>query len=235
MTNLAEVINNSHQDVGLAIDELLAARQKQRGYMGLSQIGIVNECPRKAWYMMHGYIGEDLPGRILRLFRSGDDVEFNMITDLKDIGLTVWGEQKEVRVDNNSRSFIGHIDGQIKGLDAFGIGKKTCLLEIKSCNDRRFKELLKLKDYCAWGGVAYKAQVHIYATLLKLDRIFVAVENKNTSERFFQRFPRDLEHAVETMRKAFEVIEMEDPPCRSCPNASWYKAKWCNFRRECFG
>jgi len=228
-------INENHQDIGTAIDELLAARQQQRGYMGLSQIGIVNECPRKAWCMMHGYIGEDFPGRILRLFRSGDDCEFNMVTDLKDIGLKVWGEQKEVRVDDNGKSFVGHIDGLISGLDAFGLGKKTCLLEIKSCNQKRFNELVKCGDYCTWGGAAYKAQVHIYATLLKLDRIFVAVENKNTSERFFQRFDRDLEHAVETMRKAFEVMNMEKPPTGSCPRRDWYKANFCSYRRECFG
>lgn len=227
-------LNDTANTVGDAIDALLAARQKQRNYLGLSQVGIVNECPRKAWYIMKGYAGKPFEGRILRLFRSGDDIEFNMVTDLKDIGLNVWGAQKEVKATQDGESFVGHIDGMISGLENLSLGKKTCLLEVKSCNGKRFKELLKLGDYCKWGGAAYEGQVHIYSTLLKLSRIFVAVENKDTSERWFDRFPCNKDFAIETLQKAFDIKQMESEPERACPRADWYKAKFCNYSDACW-
>ncbi len=225
---------DSTQDVGVAIDELLKARNKPRGYMGLSQAGLVNECQRKAWYMMNGYPAKEHEGRLLRLFRSGDDVETNMVLDLKDIGLTVHSCQKEVGANYGDDTLKGHIDGIIEGLDAFGLGKKPCLFECKSCNDKKFAELKKLGDYGRWNMV-YKAQVHIYALLLKLDRIFVAVENKNTSERYFQRFERDSDFALETLQKAFLVKKMQAPPPRCQDRPDFFSCKWCDYYNTCFG
>jgi len=209
-----------------------SARQKQRGYMGLSQVGIVNECTRKAWFIMNGKECEPFPGRILRLFRTGDDTELNIVTDLKDIGLTVHSEQKEVTATQNKLKLKGHIDGIVEGLGVFGFGDKPHLLEIKSCNDKRFKELKKTGDYCEWGGASYKAQVHIYATLLKIDRIFTVVENKNTSERHFSRFHRNRDFAIDTLRLAFDIMSMQTPPAPSFP-ANWYSCKWCGYRGVC--
>lgn len=227
-----EVLDITAQDIGTAIDELKAARQVHRGYMGLSQVGLVNECPRKAWFMMHGHKGKDFPGRILRLFRTGDNVEFDVVTDLKDVGLTVYGEQYYVEATRGGDKFTGHTDGFIKGLDFLALGKKTCLLEIKSCNDRRFKELKKSMDYCLWGGAAYEAQVHIYATLAKVDRILTVVENKDTSERIFLRFNRRRDFAIKTLNKAFDIMEMVQPPAPSFP-PTFYKCKWCDYAEMC--
>jgi CRISPR/Cas system-associated exonuclease Cas4 (RecB family) len=216
-----------------AINTFHEFKDKPRNYMGLSQIGIVNICPRKAWYMMHGYQAEPFPGRILRLFRSGDDCETNMVLDLKSIGLRVHSEQKEVAATQDDIKFVGHIDGIVEGLEYIDVGKKPCLLEIKSCNDKRFKELVKLQSYCSWDEV-YAAQIMVYGTLLKLKCYLVGVENKNTSERYFERGYIDKKYAISLLQKAFEVYRSPDPPCRACPRQDYYIAKFCQYRGVCF-
>lgn len=221
------------QVIGNQIDNKVASEQVQRGYMGLSQVGLVHECERKAWYMMRGQLGEKFPGRILRLFRTGDDTETNVVNDLISIGIPVTDSQKEVEATQGNMRLYGHIDGIVSGLENFNLGKKECLFECKSVNDKKFNELVKLQSYEKWNQV-YKAQAHVYALLLGLDRILVVVENKNNSHRYFERIHLDEKYALRTLQIAFLLMEQDFPPERTCNNPAFYKARFCDFKEGCF-
>jgi len=225
--NYVNDLLNEHIDAKVQED-----RGEQRGYMGLSQVGTMYTCPRKAWYTMHGYNGKPFPGRILRLFRTGEDIEFNVVTDLINAGFPVTDAQKAVIATQDEYSFTGHIDGIVHGLDQIDIGKKKCLFECKSANEKSFAKLQKLQSYEAWNET-YKAQVHVYAFLLGLDRILVCVENKNTSQRYWERIHVDQEYAIKTLVLAFEIYRNPRPE-RVCPNPAYYQAKFCDHCEQCF-
>ncbi len=199
------------------IDTHIAAEQTARGYMGLSQIGTVYDCPRKAWYIMHGFIGKPFDGRLLRLFRTGFNIEDDIVKDLRDAGCDIHSDQLTVTATQEDKCFNGHIDGILDGR----------LLEIKSTNQKGFNFVNKY-GYDAWKHT-YKAQIHIYATLLELDEIIVCVECKNTTERYWEIIPVDNDYAVETLRIAFDIYN-NPKPHGGC--ADW-QARFCDYRKIC--
>ena len=122
----------------------------------------------------------------------------------------------------------GHIDGIIEGLVE---SKQPHLFECKSSSEKRFNDLKKV-GYEKWDE-KYRAQIHVYMLLLKLKRCLVWVENKNTSEVYTERISVDNEYAVVLLERVFNAIKGTIPE-RSCPNSSWYEAKWCGYYNECF-
>jgi hypothetical protein len=205
----------------------------KRNYLGLSQIGIVYECPRKAYFAMTGSPSKSFEGRMLRLFRSGDDIELNIIEDLRLAGFDVTDQQKEIEATQGDMTFTGHIDGIVHGLETVNISKAPHLLECKSSKDKKFKELLRLGSYEKWNET-YKAQAHAYAYLLGLSRVLVCVENKDNSERYFERFKVDKGYALTTLQLAFAIWENGLPIREVCNNPTFYKARWCDYSGECF-
>lgn len=225
---IGDLLNNR---IDKKVQEL---RGQQRDYLGLSQVGIVYECPRKAYYAMNGYDSKPFEGRLLRLFRSGEDIETNIVADLNAAGFPVTDQQKEVVATQDEMTFTGHIDGIVHGLEKVNTGKAPCLLECKSAKASKFKELVRCDSYEKWNET-YKSQAHVYAYLLGLDRILVCVENKDMSERYWERFALDKGYALTTLQVAFAIWENGLPLREVCPNPTYYKARFCDYKDECFG
>jgi hypothetical protein len=223
MANVAEALksNSPEAKVEATYEELYIPRR----HLGLSEVG--HKCPRYLWYAHHGQESTPPPGRVLRLFGMGDMIESSAVYDLDLAGYTVTDRQAEVVVADAGITLMGHIDGVIRG-----ITKQPHLLEIKSSNDKRFKELVKLGSYEKWDE-KYRAQIHVYMVLKKLKRCLVWVENKNTSEIYTERIAVDKDYAVDVLYKAFTAISGDIPP-RICPTAAWFEAKMCKYSQECF-
>jgi len=223
MSDLTALIGGPGQTVEAWRESEYSARAR----LGLSEAG--HKCNRFLWYAHHAAPQIPPDGRVLRLFRLGELIEDQAISDLRDAGFILHSQQKEVKIEDGDITLLGHIDGIIEGLKE---SAKPHLLECKSANEKSFKALRK-SGYEAWNE-KYKAQIHIYMTLLKLDRCLVWVENKNDSSIYTERINVNKDFAVKTLERVFKSIRQDDPPERSCPSMSWYEAKWCRYREVCF-
>jgi hypothetical protein len=70
-----------------AFHEGLEALQLPRPYMGISSRG--HACERFLWLQFRWAIREKFSGRMLRLFRRGQDEEVTMVRDLACAGLDI--------------------------------------------------------------------------------------------------------------------------------------------------
>ena len=196
-----------------------------RTHLGLSQAG--HECDRFLWYKHNKYVEPAPEGRILRLFELGNSVEDLVVKDLRQAGYMVSGTQKSVVFEWDDVKLTGHIDGLIEGITS-----KTHLLEIKSACLKQFN-ILKKKGYENWHDT-YKFQVHAYCLGLGLQRILAVVYCKDNSELYTERISLDKKWITKKLEHVFEVISSDVMPDRKCPCKSWWKARFCNFSKNCF-
>jgi hypothetical protein len=225
MSNISEALQSL--TIEAQLNDHYQQQYKPRNYLGLSQIG--HHCPVWLWLTYNKYPQPIPDGKLLRLFDHGNLVEDWIIKDLKKLGMNVISNQKEIMFEHNGIKLYGHIDGVISGLKE---NSKIHLLECKSCNDKKFNELLKLSSYEQWNE-QYKVQVHVYMLGLELDRCLAVVYNKNDSRIYSERIKLDKEFAVRKLENVFRIISGERPE-RKCPRADWYEAKWCQYYGECF-
>lgn len=191
-----------------------------RQHLGLSEIG--HKCPRWLWYAHHNTPSKPVEGRIIRLFRTGNIIEDAIISDLESIDIEVTDRQREVEIVNGDIVLRGHIDGIVSGQ----------LLEIKSTNEKYFKQLLKV-GYEKWNP-KYKAQAHVYMVLCDLEECMVVVENKNDSNLYIETLKLDRDYVTKLLIDVFAAITPDTPPDRMCPDISWYESKCCKYQEFCF-
>ncbi len=209
------------------VNEWYEKNNQSRTHLGLSEVG--EPCPRSLWYTHNKYPSKQPEGRVLRLFKLGHILESQMISDLRNAGYQIYNQQGEVRFEYQEITLCGHIDGEISGLAE---SKQTHLLEIKTTKDNEFNKLKKV-GYEQWNE-KYKAQIHVYMLGRNLNRCYVQVCNKNTSEIYDERIRADKEYAIKKLQFVFDNIIKESPPERLCPRSDWYLAKWCKYYDICF-
>lgn len=112
--------------------------ETQRGYLGASIVG--HECERFLWFVFRGVVREETPGRVYRLFETGDLAEARFVAELRAIGCTVYdrdekGEQFSVEALGGHLS--GHTDGVVVGLPE--APKTPHVLETKTKNAGNFR------------------------------------------------------------------------------------------------
>lgn len=202
------------------IEAKRAGENIPRQHLGLSEIG--HKCPRWLWYAHHNTPSKPIEGRIIRLFRTGNIIEDAIISDLESIGIEVTDRQREVEIVNGDIVLRGHIDGIVSGQ----------LLEIKSTNEKYFKQLLKV-GYEKWNP-KYKAQAHVYMVLCDLEECMVVVENKNDSNLYIETLKLDRDYVTKLLIDVFAAITPDTPPDRMCPDISWYESKCCKYQEFCF-
>jgi hypothetical protein len=123
----------------------------------------------------------------------------------------------------------GSIDGIVTGLIESG---QPHLWECKTMNEKGFAKLLK-SGYEAYNE-QYKAQVHAYMLGLKLNRAFITVYNKNTSEIYQERIALRRDWIIDKLADVFAAINMDHEPERACPRADWWEGRFCSFYERCF-
>lgn len=225
MSDLTEILSKNNPEN--KIDQYYENNYKPRTHLGLSQCG--HECPKYLWLKHHGHKEPAPFGRVLRLFELGNVVEDLVVADLLKAGYTVTDQQEPVEFNWSETILTGHTDGRITG---FKESSKTHLLEIKSCNNKRFK-LLKKDGYSKWSETYY-AQIQFYMLGINLDRCLVVVYNKNDSSLYTERIKLDKEWAVNKLEYVFRIITQNNSPDGICPNATWWKSRFCGFREVCF-
>ncbi len=214
-----------------------------RGYLGMS--GIASDCERKLWYGFHWVNPlRSHTQRIERIFNTGHIAESFVISDLKRIGCEVYryGEdghkiemtgakdEKQDECSDIAGHFKGHTDGNIIGVPE--APKTEHLLEIKTHNDKSFKDLLKNKVRVS--KPVHYGQMQIYMHYRKQTRALYVAYNKNDSAYYFERVYYDQTVAEDLVRKAREIITSEQPPTKKFEK-TWFACKWCDYKDICHG
>lgn len=202
-----------------------ANNNKRREYLGVSEIG--EPCARKLWYGFRHFKQSSFSGRLLRLFGHGHSEEERLIYDLRRAGIVVHGQQQSLSWAG------GHIKGHCDGILPEGCieSSRPHLLEIKTCSDKKFKELLS-------SGVRkfepkYWVQAQVYMHGLKLNRCLFLAVNKNTDDLYQERIEHDKEEATGFLARGVDIINSSSAPRRISDNPTWFACKWCDFYDVC--
>jgi len=207
-------------------------KSEHRPHLGGSQIG--NECARSLFYQFRWAWKPEFPGRILRLFETGDREEIRVVQNLKDIGLEVWEVDpttgKQVAASAHGGHFSLSLDGVIMGLEA---STKPHVFECKTMNTKGFKDM-KAKG-CQSSKPVYWAQMQVGMHLCELERALFVVVCKETDEIYMERVHLDKAEALMLVAKAGSIIFAEEPPARLSDNPSFLLCKFCSHHPVCHG
>lgn len=198
--------------------------QTIRTYLGMSELG--HPCNRYLWYRFRWCFFDKVSARMERLFDRGKREEAVVIENLRRIGYTVEGEQDEfVHAFGHCK---GHWDGKVLGV--IEAPKSWHVLEIKTMNDKYFKQLTKSNVKVA--KPIYYGQSQLYMRKSGLKRtLFIAV-NKNDDSTYVERIRIDEAYADDLLHKALEIILAPIPPIKVY-KPTWYECKWCPAAQVC--
>jgi hypothetical protein len=209
------------------------AASAPRTYLGGSEIG--EECRRMLWYRFRRVRPATFPGRILRLFETGDMEEERIVRNLRAIGCTVHavdpetGKQWEYKECNGHLQI--HLDGAVLGL--LEAPKTWHLLEAKTSNTRQFVHLAK--HGCQESKPVHWAQIQLGMGLSGLTRAVYVVQNKDTDELYLERLKVDREASKALVRKANAIITSETGFDRIGRDPSFFKCRFCSMSDFCWG
>lgn len=209
-----------------------ARRNAHRPHLGGSQIG--HSCSRALWYQFRWAWREEHPGRILRLFETGDREEIRVIQNLRAAGCTVWERDpetgKQPRFEAHGGHFALSLDGVLEGLPE---SAKPHTLEVKTMSDKYFKALSNVGLEKA--KPVYWAQCQIGMHLSGLERcLFIAV-NKNTDDIYAERIRPNKVFAEMLLARAESIIFADKPPAGISTDPAWFECKFCPYHAICHG
>ena len=210
------------------------SRQPRRGYLGASQIG--NVCERALWY---SYVGKETEKTWKSVFaiEDGHITEDVIIDRLSKVpGVLIHSQQ--LGFEDMEGRFCGHIDGIICGL--LQAPKTPHILEVKCCNETKFKNLIKAKeekgekDALEHWDVLYYAQAQVYMLKFDLDRHYLVCATPGGRDMVSVRTELDEERARNYLKRAHRIINMIVTPERIGENKDFFKCKICQFKEECW-
>ncbi len=207
--------------------------EPQRGYLGASILG--KECDRELWFTFRGCVQEDIPGRIYRLFKTGDHAEPRFVTELKAIGCEVFdvdpqtGQQFEFLDLGGHLS--GHMDAALKGVPE--APKTWHVGEFKTHGEKSFKGLVK--EGVRASKPQHWVQMQVYMGQTGMKRALYLAVNKNTDELYAERIKFDSTAYQNLMRRARRIIESSGEVDRIAKRADDWRCRFCDAKALCWG
>lgn len=195
---------------------------------GLSVGDLGTECDRALYYGLHwASAAEEVDGRKVSIFRTGDRWEEVLVADLENVGIEVYDQQDRIRL------VAGHVRGKCDG-KAIGVLEApatTHLLEFKSSNESNFNAIKKkgVKEAKA----THYAQCQIGMHAFGLTRCLYLIVNKNTDERHVERIRYDLEFCLRLLARAQRIVEADEPPPRITNKPDAFACKFCRHAKLC--
>lgn len=204
-----------------------------REHLGCSLLG--GPCERAIWYGFRWVKEPSFPGRILRLFNTGQLEEPRLVEDLRRIGVEVHDVDpatgQQFRVSGIGGHLGGSMDGAAKGLmEAPGTWH---VLEFKTSGDWSFKQLQS--KGVAESKPEHYAQMMLYMGGSGMTRAFYLVRNKNTDDLYQERVSFNQEVFMMLLHKARRIITADDPPERISDDITKRPCSWCDYKEMCHG
>jgi hypothetical protein len=204
----------------------------RRPHLGASLIG--RPCERQLWYTFHWATAKKFDGRMLRLFKYGQDFEPRIVAELKAIGVDVHEvspDGKQWRVSDLGGHFAGSLDGAAIGFPE--APKAWHVLEFKTTNAKGYADLVK--NGVQKAKPEHYAQMTTYCGYTGIDRAFYIAENKDTSELYSERVEFDPAEFAKLKARAERIITAAEPPLRISNDPSYFTCKWCDHHAVCHG
>jgi hypothetical protein len=208
------------------------AEEGNRPHLGASLIG--HACERYLWMTFRWVDAKKFPGRMLRLFETGQLAEARFTANLRRIGVEVHDttpDGKQWRVSDLGGHFAGSMDGAGRG---FPEAPKTwAVLEYKTHGEKSFNELVKNKVQKA--KPQHYAQMQVYMGYTGMDRAMYMAVNKNTDDLYTEWVHFDPVEFAKMKARAERVVTANEPPLRISNDPSWFVCKMCDFHEHCHG
>lgn len=208
------------------------AETGNRPHLGASLIG--HACERFLWMTFRWVDDKKFSGRMLRLFKAGNDFEPRIVAELRRIGIEVHDKTpdgKQWRVSSLGGHFGGSMDGAACGFAE--APKAWAVTEFKTHNDKSFSDLVK--NGVQKAKPMHYAQMQVYMGETGMERAMYIAENKNTSELYCEWVHFDAVEFGRLKARAERVINANEPPLRCSNDPSWYVCKMCDFHEHCHG
>ena len=202
-----------------------------RPHLGASIIG--KECERALWLDFRWATRQQHPGRLLRLFETGQREEDRMVANLRRIGVTVL----EVNPDSGRQWQVeahgGHFGGSLDGV-ALGVPeapKTWHVCEFKTHNTKSFKDLQAkgVKE----SKPQHFAQMQVYMFLTGMTRALYLAVCKDNDDLYAERIHADQAEAERLIAKAGRVIFSDRPPVRISDDPAWWVCRFCSHHPLC--
>lgn len=209
-------------DITARIDAAHEARQgRPRPHLGCSIAG--HHCERWVWLNFRWAVIERFPGRILRLFRRGQNEEATIIEDLSMAGIRISDDQR--RVD-----WGGHVSGSIDGI-ARGVTSKPHLVEMKTHSAKSFADLVK--HGVQKSKPQHYTQMQLYMLGLKLERALYVSICKDDDTYYTERVYFDEDYATKQLERVTKLSLDDRLPPPISTDSSWYQCKMCAANDFC--
>jgi hypothetical protein len=230
MATLPEPMNTTVAKIYQAYES--DAEEGNRPHLGASLIG--HACERYLWMTFRWVDAKKFPGRMLRLFETGQLAEARFTANLRRIGVEVHDttpDGKQWRVSDLGGHFAGSMDGAGRGFPE--APKAWAVLEYKTHGDKSFNDLVKNKVQKA--KPQHYAQMQAYMGYTGMDRAMYMAVNKNTDDLYAEWIHFDQVEFSKLKARAERVISANEPPLRCSNDPSWFVCKMCDFHEHCHG
>ena len=223
-------IPESEHTITALIDKYHESKSEPpRPHMGCSQLGHV--CDRWLWLSFRWAVQPTFPGRILRLFRRGQNEEATIISDLRAIGMDVRGAigGKQTRVD-----FGCHVSGSIDAIIESGVPeapKARHIAEFKTHSKKSFDAMEK--DGVEKAKPEHFVQMQLYMHGTDTQRAPYVAVCKDDDRIYTERVKYDKAVAEKAIERG-QRLALDDrmpPPISTDP--SWYQCKFCDAYEFC--
>jgi hypothetical protein len=205
-------------------------KEVPRPHLGASLLG--HPCDRWLWLSFRWAVQEQFPGRILRLFRRGQNEEATIISDLRAIGLDVRGtiNGKQARVD-----FGAHVSGSLDAIIEKGIPeapKARHIAEFKTHSKKSFDDMEK--NGVEKSKPQHWVQMQVYMHGTEIDRALYVAVCKDDDRIYTERVKYDKVAAEKAIARG-QRITLADRMPEPMPgaSASWYQCKFCPAYELC--
>jgi len=212
-------------------DELALSQSSHRSHLGASILG--HKCSRYLWLKFRWAVSENFSGRMLRLFRFGQDYEEIVVKDLKAMGVNILTQENGQQLRATFPETV-HLSGSLDGLILDGLleSSEAHVLEIKTHNAKSFRRLVEKGVRASKPMHFAQCQVYMHATG-NIWTYYIA-ENKDTSERYTERIKYSKKVATDLVNKGFGIIFREDMPDRMPYGPGCFECTYCTSSNYCW-
>ena len=219
----------------------IAEKEKEvRHYLGFSSIGL--ECWRESYYSYRYACKREWSAAGVFAVEDGFTQEEKVANELRllpGIELHTIDEDtgKQIGFSSILGHFKGHCDGMIKGI--LEAPMTWHVWEHKSVNDKKFDELVKLRDADEKTALekwdyTYYVQAQLYMDKSTVQRHYLTVTSPGGRRRISVRTEFAGHKFMESIyEKAQTIIFGTILPSRLSEKREFYKCKWCSYQEIC--
>jgi hypothetical protein len=199
--------------------------EKPRPHLGCSLLG--HPCDRWLWLSFRWAVIEAFEGRILRLFRRGQNEEAVIIRDLRNVGVDVRSSQQRV-------TFGSHVSGSLDGVIESGVPEaptKRHVAEFKTHSKKSFDDMVK-------GGVEksklmHYVQMQVYMHGTGIDRALYVAVCKDDDRLYVERVRYNPDVATRAVERGQRIALADRMPPPVSTDPTWYQCRFCPAHSFC--